>query len=193
VLDAQAPYDVRVDGAVLPRLDSATALQGAAQGWTFTGAPFGGVLIKLATPSGGAHVDVDTFPTVTAPVGGTVAATLALTLGSPASFGAFVPGVAKTYTATTTANVISTAGDATLTVSDPSTTAPGHLVNGTFVLPQPLQAGGTPLPAVVRTWAAPVSNDLVTLEFEQPIAATDPLRTGSYSKTLTFTLSTTSP
>src|ERR1700754_1998443 len=36
-------------------------------------------------------------------VGGTVPATLALTLGAPASFGAFVPGVAREYTANTTA------------------------------------------------------------------------------------------
>ena len=33
-----------------------------------------------------------------------------------ATFGAFTPGVAKDYTASTTANVISTAGDAALTV-----------------------------------------------------------------------------
>ena len=47
--------------------------------------------------------------------GGTVPATLSLTLGAPATFGAFTPGVAKDYTASTTANVISTAGDAALT------------------------------------------------------------------------------
>ena len=35
-------------------------------------------------------------------VGGTVPATLSLTLGAPATFGAFTPGVAKDYTATTT-------------------------------------------------------------------------------------------
>ena len=40
-------------------------------------------------------------------VGGTVPATLSLTLGAPATFGAFTPGVAKDYTASTTANVIS--------------------------------------------------------------------------------------
>ncbi len=45
--------------------------------------------------------------------GGSVPATLALTLGAPASFGSFVPGVAAEYTAGTTANVITTAGDAT--------------------------------------------------------------------------------
>ena len=96
--------------------------------------------------------------------------------------------MAKEYTASTTANVISTAGDATLSVTDPSTTATGHLVNGAFSLPQPLQGLG-----VVKTYAGPVSNDPVTITFKQAIGATDPLRTGSYSKTLTFTLSTTMP
>ena len=67
-------------------------------------------------------------------------ATLALTLGRPATFGAFTPGVARDYTASTTANVVSTAGDATLSVADPSSNATGHLVNGAFSLPQALQA-----------------------------------------------------
>ena len=74
-------------------------------------------------------------PCTTGGVGGTVPATLALTLGAPATFGAFTPGIDKDYTASTTANVISTAGDAALTVADPSATATGHLVNGTFSLP----------------------------------------------------------
>jgi len=65
-------------------------------------------------------------------VGGTVPATLALTVGGPASFGAFTPGIAKTYDATTTADVISTAGDATLSVSGAN-----HLTNGPFTMPQP--------------------------------------------------------
>ena len=43
------------------------------------------------------------------------------------------------------------------------------------------------------SWTAPVSNDPVTITFRQLVKATDPLRTGSYSRTLTFTLSTTSP
>jgi hypothetical protein len=38
-----------------------------------------------------------------------------------------------------------------------------------------------------------VSNDAVTIEFQQAIGADDPLRTGSYTKTLTYTLSTTNP
>ena len=48
-------------------------------------------------------------PVVSAPVGGTVPATLALTLGAPASFGPFTPGVEREYTASTTATVTSTA------------------------------------------------------------------------------------
>jgi hypothetical protein len=115
--------------------------------------------------------------------GGTVPATLSLTLGPPATFGAFAPGVGKDYTATSTANVISSAGDATLTNSDP-----GHLTNGTFALPQPLR-----VQLSKSTWSGPVSNDPVTITFTQHIDATDALRTGSYAKTVTFTLSTTNP
>ena len=76
------------------------------------------------------------------PVGGTVPPVLALTLGAPASFGAFTPGVAREYSASTTANVISTAGNAMLSVADPSGTATGRLVNGAFSLPQALLASG---------------------------------------------------
>ena len=115
--------------------------------------------------------------------GGSVPATLSLTLGGPASFGAFTPGIAKDYTAQTSALVTSTAGDATLSVSDP-----GHLTNGTFSLPQPLVVSGAP-----RSWSGPVSNDSFTLGFTQSIGANDALRTGTYSKTLTFTLSTMTP
>ena len=38
-----------------------------------------------------------------------------------------------------------------------------------------------------------MANDTVTIAFKQHIGAADALRTGSYSKTLTFTLSTTNP
>jgi alpha-glucuronidase len=116
-------------------------------------------------------------------VGATVPATLSLTLGAAPSFGTFTPGVDRTYSASTTANVISTAGDAALSVSDP-----GHLSNGAFSLPEALQV--TPSKS---SWAAPVSNDAVTIGFSQHIGATDALRTGSYSRTLTFTLATTMP
>ena len=107
-----------------------------------------------------------------------------------------------------TANVISTAGDATLSVSDPSSTNTGHLVNGAFFLPQKLKArassaggtgsafadvGSSSSPLNILSYAGPKSNDAVTIGFQQSIAANDALRTGAYSKTLTFTLSTTTP
>ncbi|HEY6886775.1 MAG TPA: CocE/NonD family hydrolase C-terminal non-catalytic domain-containing protein, partial [Solirubrobacter sp.] len=115
--------------------------------------------------------------------GGTVGATLSLTMGAPATFGAFTPGVDREYTAGTTANVISTAGDAALSVSDP-----GHLMNGTFALPEALRVEIAP-----ATWTGPVSNAAVAITFRQYIGATDALRTGAYTRTLTFTLSTTNP
>jgi len=116
-------------------------------------------------------------------VGGTVPATLSLTLGSAPSFGAFVPGLAKHYTASTTATVISTAGSASLSVSGPA-----RLTNGAFTLPQPLGVSITP-----AAWSAPVSNGTSAIAFTQDIGANDALRTGTYSATLTFTLSTTEP
>src|SRR5262249_12839536 len=139
----------------------------------------------VAHGQGWASVDADPISIATpanGDVSGTVPAVLALTVGS-ASFGSFVPGVAKEYTATTTANVISTAGDAALTVSDP-----GHLMNGAFALPSPLGVEFSK-----SSWTAPTSNEAVTITFRQAIGASDALRIGPYSKTLTFTLSTTTP
>jgi hypothetical protein len=115
-------------------------------------------------------------------VGGTVPATLSLTLGAPASFGAFTPGITKEYTASTEATVLSTAGDATL-----SATA-GNLTNGAYSLPEPLRVEFSK-----SVWTAPTTNEKVDVAFKQLVKSTDPLRTGSYSKTVTFTLSTTQP
>jgi M6 family metalloprotease-like protein len=126
---------------------------------------------------------VAAYTQATGSAAGTVPATLSLTLGAPAIFGAFTPGAAREYTAQTTANVISTAADATLSVSDP-----GHLTNGTFSLPQPLRVEIAP-----NAWSGPVSNGTAAITFRQAIAANDALRTGAYTRTLTFTLSTTSP
>ena len=137
------------------------------------------------------------------PVSGTVPATLSLTLGLPATFAPFVPGVDQTYTASTTANVTSTAGDALLSVADPSPTATGRLVNGTFSLANAVEArantaayapvGGSAAPTALLTYTGPTSANAVTLGFQQRIGRLEALRTGAYSKTLTFTLSTTSP
>ena len=77
------------------------------------------------------------------PVGGNVPATLSLTLGTA---GDVRRRSRRAWSATTRrrrrANVISTAGDATLSVADPATTNTGKLVNGTFALAQTLQAQG---------------------------------------------------
>jgi len=56
---------------------------------------------------------------------------------------------------------------------------------GTFA---PLTA---PVPLV--TYLGPASNDAVTVEFKQAIGAGEALRTGTYAKTLTLTLSTDEP
>jgi hypothetical protein len=113
-----------------------------------------------------------------APVGGTAPATLALTVGGPVSFGAFTPGVRTAYTASATANVTSTAGDAALPAS------PATLANGASRLARPVQV--TP---EKTAWSRPATGDA----FTQSIAADDPPRTGDYSAAVTFTLSTTTP
>ena len=140
--------------------------------------------------------------------GGTVPATLSLTLGStPRNLGSFIPGIAAEYMSSVPANVISTAGDAALSVADASTNDSGQAGQRRVLAasgaagqgddgerserPSSAPISGNPL--VLTTWNAPVSNDTVTVSFKQAIGATDALRTGTYAKTLTFTLSTTTP
>ena len=163
------------------------------------------------TASKSVSVDVaaPTSVTQTTDVGTSVPSLLSLTLGSPATFGALAPTVSRDYTASTTATVLATSGDAKLTVSDPSSTATGHLVNGTYSLPSALQAnatsstagvggpladvGGAANPTTLLTYPGPTNSDAVVLTFQQHVGATDTLKSGGYSKTLTFTLSTTTP
>ena len=106
----------------------------------------------------------------------------------------------RDYESSTSANVISTAGDATLTRRRSAATSPGRLVNGAFSLAQPVQAAVSARSlrsAASRSrctrYGGPVSNDPLTIRFKQAIGASEPLRTGAYTKTLTFTLSTTTP
>ncbi|HET8759370.1 MAG TPA: hypothetical protein VFM58_25350 [Solirubrobacteraceae bacterium] len=143
-------------------------------------------------------------------IGGDVPSLLQLTIPNVGgSFGTFVPGVARDYLTQLAATVTTTTGDATLSVNDPSTNAPGRLVNGAFSLASPVSVravglGDSPLPAYtpvptdntsfpLRNWSTPVTAAPLTLGFRQPISATEALRAGTYSKTLTFTLSTTTP
>jgi hypothetical protein len=140
-------------------------------------------------------------------VGGDAPATLQLSLGAAPTFSPFIPGMTQSYTTSTTATVVSTALDATLSVADPSSQNTGHLVNGTYFLPAALEVGaahsgaqvestapvgGSANPTSILTWGGPAS-EVITLMFRQNIAVTDALRTGAYAKTLTFTLSTTNP
>ncbi len=172
-------------------------------------APVGTTQAKTCWNSCADNQTMGDWVTAEGGAGASVPATLSLTTGTAASFGSFTPGLAKDYSSSTTANVISTAGDAALTVADPASTNTGHLVNGTFALPSVLQAkassaagtggaafadiGGSSSPTSLLTYGGPTSNDTVTLAFQQHIGAGDALRTGAYSKTLTFTLSTTTP
>ncbi len=141
------------------------------------------------------------------PVGGETPATLTLTLGAVTPFAPFIPGIGKDYTTSMTAHIVSSAGDATMTTADPSAVNSGHLVNGPNPLPQPLSVAATsqtgtgypsaPVnstadPTRILTWSDAANED-VTVTFTQPIGVGDVLRTGSYAKTLVFTLSTTNP
>jgi glycerophosphoryl diester phosphodiesterase len=127
-------------------------------------------------------------------VGGVVAGTLSLTLGANPTFGVFQPATEREYTAATTARVISSGIDTTLSVTG------GKLTNGEHALAQPLGVRADANPFVpltgtvaLKRWEQPVVTDDVPLGFRQQIGANEGLRTGAYTTTLTFTLSTTAP
>src|SRR3954451_17416748 len=110
-------------GANALRIELATTLRNAVPG----GSQAYGVLgpVRLV-PFGRAAVN---WATADGTVGGTVPATLSLALGTPGSFGAFQPGVDRVYDTSVGATVTSTAGDAMLSVADPSSDATGRLTN----------------------------------------------------------------
>ena len=151
----------------------------------------------MCAPSATSALNLQT--PVAGSVGGTVPATLALTSGAAAGFGAFAPGRAADYLADLAVTVTSTAGSASLSIADPGA-SPGRLVNGAFALATPVQAAGTGAFAAVGTapltllsYAAPTSNNPQTVHFKQTIGATEALRTGAYAKTFVLTLATTEP
>ena len=51
----------------------------------------------------------------------------------------------------------------------------------------------TGTPRTLLTWSRAISSDPVTLAFKQSVSAAETLRAGTYGKTLTYTLSTTTP
>ena len=147
-------------------------------------------------------------PTAQLPVTGTVPPTLSLQLASPnTSFGSLIPGIGRDYEASFGATVTSTAGHATLSAAD-VTDGSGKLVNGTRSLEQALQLRaqsaaapgrafapltGASNPVTLLEYATIISSDPVTITLRQSIGANEPLRSGGYTKTITFTLSTTQP
>ncbi|MBE2320370.1 ThuA domain-containing protein [Solirubrobacter sp. CPCC 204708] len=161
----------------------------------------GSVAFTIAPSGGGQSVDEDVQ------LSGDVPGVLSLSIATPPTFGTFAPGVTQLYTAQALATVTSSAENATLSVHDPGTTHAGKLVNGQFALPRAVQVKATsargtgggafaPIgstPTTLLNYAGPVGKDTATIDFQQSINETDELRRGTYAKTLTFTLSTTTP
>ena len=116
-------------------------------------------------------------------VGGSVPATLTLTLGPPPMFGAFTPqrdaqlrGVHDRDRHLHRRRRSAHSAD------------PGRLANALHAPPNRSRSPSANPPGPPRRPTTPV-----TIAFKQAIKATDALRTGAYSRTLTFTLSTTTP
>ena len=152
------------------------------------------VAFSIAVPDDSVSVDGNVI--------GTVPLAMSISLSGPVNFGAFQPGVAQTYEAGTTLTATSSTPSSVLSAADRSSVSPGHLVNGTVPLPQAVQVsaggafaqlGGASSPTVLRSWTTPLAKEIVQLRFRQPIAETDRLLVGQYGKTVTFTLSATTP
>ena len=126
-------------------------------------------------------------------VSGTVPATLSLTLGPNVNFGAFTPGVTKRVHGVDHGERDLDAGDATLSRQRPERDR-DRPSRQRRVLAARAAARG-------RVGAAGHGQDLLRADQQRPrddrvrqlVKSTDALRTGTYSKTLTFTLSTTTP
>ena len=126
-------------------------------------------------------------------IAGNVPATLALTIGAPASFGTFVPAVARDYESSLVANVVSTASAVHAERPRPELHRHREARQRARALASPLQIKATnravtnaafaPLrsdrsPLRLLSYTGPVSNDPVTIGFRQSIAATEPLLHG---------------
>ncbi len=154
------------------------------------------------TPTPGSSVSVNQE------VSGIVPSVLALRLANQlATIGAITPGIARDYDAVVAATVTSSLSNARLSVADIGDGS-GRLVNGTTPLAQPLLVRATntanpntafaPLtgagnPLTLLNWNTWVANDPVTIGIRQRIGQTEPLTAGGYTKTITFTLSSTTP
>ena len=134
--------------------------------------------------------------------GGMVPATLSLTLGTPASFGAFTPGLAKDYPRARPPT--SSRPPATRPCPSP-TRAPRRPATSSTVRsrcrrrcrrrPTPARSAvpGSASPLDAAHLQRPDQQRLGGAELQAADRVHDALRTGAYAKTLTFTLSTTNP
>ena len=121
------------------------------------------VAFSIAKPSDSASADANVIATVPRSMG--------ITLGGTVRFEPIIPGVAKDYDASTTVTATSSLASSKLTVSDPSSTATGHLVNGTLAMPQALKVGvvggplapfgGTASPTLLEDVGDPLANEAI--------------------------------
>jgi hypothetical protein len=193
------------------------------QEYTLTSADIGHtirVLVNAINSSGESAAESAPTAVVKASVGVVVEGkvpftqTLATTC-SPVVLGPFVPGKPQEYKGTCGLTATSTAAESKLVAEDASATDTGHLVQvytdgafkETYELPAALETNATstqggsggalvslaPSPATLLTYAKPFSEDAVTVTFNQKIGLHDHLHTGTYAKTITLTLSTTTP
>ncbi|MGA9316334.1 MAG: choice-of-anchor Q domain-containing protein [Solirubrobacteraceae bacterium] len=145
-----------------------------------------------------------------------------LTSNCHINLGQFDAGIAGKQTHEGECSVVatSTAAESQLTAEDKATNHEGHLVhldshaaNREFYLYEPLEADavdhetgnvfpgpGTGAPfapltskVTLLSWADPINLDPVTVTFRQYILEHERLNTGTYSKVITLTLSTTTP
>ncbi|HTA98266.1 MAG TPA: choice-of-anchor Q domain-containing protein [Solirubrobacteraceae bacterium] len=178
-------------------------------------------VVVVASNSSGASLPAESAATavVTASVGivveGKVPFTQTLaTTCSPVVLGSFLPGKTQEYHNTCGLKATSTAAESKLVAEDASATDTGHLVQvythgafkETYELPEPLESKATSTqggiggvltslvaPTTLLTYAKPFSEDETTVTFNQKIGLHDHLHTGTYAKTVTLTLSTTTP
>jgi hypothetical protein len=143
--------------------------------------------------------------TITGKVSSVVPSTLGLTVNE-LKLPAFIPGVSQTYTGTTTASVTSSWPNAALSVYDPDPTngTNGRLMHaGGSIIPRDMDVlnsagafsaiGNPSSPDTIATWTAPIASAPTTITMRQVIQSNDVLVSGEYAKTLTFSLSTTTP
>ena len=156
------------------------------------------VLTNTQTGSGPA-----TSTPVGGDVGGAVPATLALTVGGPAAFPAFDAGRGpRLHRGADRQRHLHRPASRRSSVADAEHERPRpareRRVLPRHAAPGPgegrrVRGGRRRRRSTCSTYTGPVSNDAVPIEFKQSIAANEALRTGTYGKTLTLTLSTTTP